>query len=409
MSALKTGLPRVRPVYQPIVDLDTGEVVAYEALARGPAGSDLEFPAALFGHARDHGLEGALDVECRAAAMRGALEARLPASVPLFVNAEPRWLGRPWPEHLAGIAETARRRLQVVVEITERALVADPAGLFAEVRRLREAGYGVALDDVGAVPDSLALMPFIDPDVIKLDLRLVQEHTRADVSGIVNAVAAQAEWSHATVLAEGIETEEHRQRALAAGATLGQGWLLGRPAPLPEAVRPPLVAGRSFTRPAPSSARTPFDVVRDHRTVRVVTKDLLLPVSHHLERHALRTTVSPVLLSAFEDDRHFTPGTAERYEKLARRCSFVGALGAGMGPVPVPGVRGARIPEDDPLRGEWVVCAVGPHFAGMLAAKDLGDDGPDRERRFEMVITHDRDLVVAAARTLLARIGPAAV
>ena len=53
-----------------------------------------------------------------------------------------------------------------------------------------------------------------------------------------------------------------------------------------------------------------------------------------------------------------------------------------------------------------MVCAVGPHFAGMLAAKDLGDDGPDRERRFEMVVTHDRDLVLEAARSLLDRIAP---
>lgn len=138
----------------------------------------------------------------------------------------------------------------------------------------------------------------------------------------------------------------------------------------------------------------------------MATKELLLPVSHHLERHALRTSDKPVLLSTFEDDRHFTAGTAERYEKLARHCSFVGALGVGMEAEPVPGVRGARLEPDDPLRGEWVVCAVGPHFAGMLAAKDLGDVGPDRQRRFEMVITHDRELVIEGARTLLSRIGP---
>jgi hypothetical protein len=51
-----------------------------------------------------------------------------------------------------------------------------------------------------------------------------------------------------------------------------------------------------------------------------------------------------------------------------------------------------------------VVCAVGPHFSGALIAKDLGDDGPDRERRFDVAITYDRGLVLAAARSLFTRI-----
>lgn len=206
-------LPTVRSLYQPIVDLLTGEVVAFEALARGPAGSDLESPAALFSHARQIGLEGHLDLECQAAAMRGALQQRLPAAMALFINAEPNWLDVPWPQHLASVREQAQDRLQIVVELTERALVADPARLLTAVERIREAGWGIALDDVGADPASLALMPFIEPDVIKLDLRLVQERTSTDIAGIVNAVLAQAERTGALILAEGIETEEHRARA----------------------------------------------------------------------------------------------------------------------------------------------------------------------------------------------------
>jgi EAL domain-containing protein (putative c-di-GMP-specific phosphodiesterase class I) len=115
------GLPSVRSVYQPIVDLVTGDVVAYEALARGPVGSEQEAPAALFARARELGIEGQLDIKCQAAAMRGALRQRLPRAIPLFVNAEPKWLQVPWPEHLTPILEQARERLQVVVEITERA------------------------------------------------------------------------------------------------------------------------------------------------------------------------------------------------------------------------------------------------------------------------------------------------
>ena len=377
--------------------------MAFEALARGPAGTELESPAALFAHAAEHGRQEELDLECQAAAMRGALQRRLPASVPLFVNTEPRWLASAWPPHLAPVAEQARDRLQVVIEITERALVADPAGLLAAVRRIRAAGWGVALDDVGADPASLALMPFIDPDVIKLDLRLVQQHTQRDVAGIINAVIAQSERSGAVILAEGIETEEHRTRALAMGATLAQGWLFGRPGPLPDGARP-TTHDLAFTREHREPAGTPFEVAAHSLRVRTATKGLLLPMSHHLERHALRTSEKPVLLSAFEDAKHFTPGTVERYAGLARHCSFVGALGAGMTADPVPGVRGAHLDDADRLRDEWVVAVVGPHFAGALIARDLDDTGPDRDRRFEMAITYDRDLVLQAARSLFGRI-----
>jgi EAL domain-containing protein (putative c-di-GMP-specific phosphodiesterase class I) len=398
-------LPVVQPVYQPIVDLRTGDVLGYEALARGPAGSPLESPDALFALAREQGTEADLDFECQAAAMRGALDHGLPASIPLFINAEPAWLRTPWPAALRDVRDRAQQRLQVVIEITERALVNDPAGLFAAVRRIREAGWGIALDDVGAASASLALMPFIDPDVIKLDLRLIQNNTTAEIATIINAVIAQAERSGAIVLAEGIETPEHAERALAMGATVGQGWLLGRPAPLPSRHVIP-VHDLSFTRPHHLSPSTPFEMIRHVRPVRTASKGMLLAMSHHLERHALGTVCAPVLLSTFEDATHFTTGTAARYQALARRCAFVAALGAGMNAGPVPGVRGADLAADDRLAGEWVVAVVGPHFSGALIAKDLGDTGPDRERRFDVAITYDRELVLDAARSLFDRITP---
>jgi DICT domain-containing protein len=75
-----------------------------------------------------------------------------------------------------------------------------------------------------------------------------------------------------------------------------------------------------------------------------------------------------------------------------------------MPPHPAAGVRGGALGVHDPLAGEWVVAVVGPHFAGALIAKDLGDDGPDAERRFSFTVTYERELVVRAARTLLRRI-----
>jgi DICT domain-containing protein len=129
-------------------------------------------------------------------------------------------------------------------------------------------------------------------------------------------------------------------------------------------------------------------------------------MSHYLESHALAAAEPPVLLAAFEHVRHFTPATARRYERLATHCSFVAALGAGLPERPADGVRGADLPPGDPLTGEWVVTTVGPHFAGALVARDLGDSGEDADRRFAFVVTHDHDVVLRAGRALLGRIAP---
>src|SRR3712207_2307682 len=124
------------------------------------------------------------------------------------------------------------------MEITERAIAARPAELLRTVERVRELGWAIAVDDVGAESMSLAFLPLLCPDVVKLDLRLVQERPGPAVAEIMNAVNAYAERSGAVVLAEGVEHEGHLEAARGLGATLGQGWLFGRPAPGPVAGRP---------------------------------------------------------------------------------------------------------------------------------------------------------------------------
>jgi DICT domain-containing protein len=114
-----------------------------------------------------------------------------------------------------------------------------------------------------------------------------------------------------------------------------------------------------------------------------------------------------VILGAFEDVRHFTPATRRRYAELAERVAFVGALGRGIATVPAPGVRGAVLHPDDPVNGEWHVAVMAPHFCAALVAGDLGDTGPDPDRRFDYVLTYDRDLVSQIAAGLMGRMLPA--
>ena len=183
----------MRSVFQPIVEIDTGRVVAYEALARGPRGP-LERPDELFAAARAAARLAELDQVCRTAALRGALEQGLTAPLTLFVNVEPEVLdsradGRrcsAWPRPPpAGCGSSWR----------------SPSGPWPPGRpsccapwsASAPMGWGVAVDDVGAEPMSLAFMPLLRPDVVKLDLRLVQERPGPEVAEIMNAVNAYAE------------------------------------------------------------------------------------------------------------------------------------------------------------------------------------------------------------------------
>ncbi|WP_369140237.1 EAL domain-containing protein [Modestobacter versicolor] len=397
----------VTSVFQPIVELDSGRVVAYEALARGPEGP-LGAPDELFAVARAEGFLTQLDQACRAAALRGAVEQGLLAPLTVFVNVEPDALDDAPLAALFDLPDRLPDDLQVVLEITERALAARPAELLRTVARVREAGWAIALDDVGAESLSLAFMPLLRPDVVKLDLRLVQERPGPAIAEIMNAVNAYAEASGAVLLAEGIEDGRHLRMARALGATLGQGWLFGRPGPGPVPGQRTGALRLPEARPADADAAevSPFACLPPEVAVREAPKALLIELSKQLERQAMRLGETCVVASTFQESRHVTPATRLRYRDLAERVAFVAAVGEDLPVEPLPGLRGADLAPTDPVRGEWDVVVLSPHFSAALLARDLGDDGPDLDRRFAFALTYERDTVVRAANSLLSRVAP---
>ena len=240
--------------------------------------------------------------------------------------------------------------------------------------------------------------------MIKLDLHLVQQRADAEIAAIATAVGADAERRNAIVLAEGIETLEHLDRARVLGAQLGQGWLFGRPRPLCD----PSPSHSTPFKPkgVASTAATPWELVRDRPDRRTTTKALLMPMSDHLEQHGTAGPDRAVVLSAFQQATHFTPATAARYERLARRCSLVGAIARDLRPF-VAGVRHGTLTAGHPLEREWTVTVVTPHYAGALIAREHHETSDnDSERVFDYVITYDRPTVVAAARSLMQHLAP---
>lgn len=147
---------------------------------------------------------------------------------------------------------------------------------------------------------------------------------------------------------------------------------------------------------------TPFGLVRAKGGLRVARKARLITLSRYVEEQADNHLDPPIVLATFQRPEFFTPATARRYRKLAATCPAVVLLGAS--PVVDPAVHCAAIDPADPLADEWVVVVVGAHYAAALIACDLGDSGPDRDRRFEYLLTHDREVVVTAGQMLLSRL-----
>ncbi|HET6481478.1 MAG TPA: EAL domain-containing protein, partial [Actinoplanes sp.] len=291
----------IYPLYQPIVDLATRALVGVEALARGPAGSPVEFPDALFPAAVRAGLLPQLDQLCAARALEIAREAGEIVPPLLFVNAEPAAMNHPLaPDLIAAI--TSPRLFRIVLEFTERALATHPAGLLDIAHGVHCGSGALALDDVGAEPLSLAFLPLIEPEVVKLDMHLLREPHAAATVDTAATVCAYAERAGAMVLAEGVETEDDLATAQSLGAQWGQGWLFGHPGPLTA------LAGRPVHRYARlRSARpdlhlptgTPFDLASMRHYARSGSQQTVDALTGYLMSLAARAGPHAVVLGAF--------------------------------------------------------------------------------------------------------------
>lgn len=390
------------PAYQPIVALRDGSVVGYEALARWPQFGQLN-PATVFAHARAHRRADELDQMCIDASIDTALQAGIADDLVLSVNCEP---SSPYLSPMTRQpALAARDGLAVMFEITERRLLSQPRLLLQKVAALRRDGFLIALDDVGAHPDSSALLDIISPDVMKLDLALVQSQPNDQQAQTLSAILAHHERTGALILAEGIESDEHLEQALALGADLGQGYRFGRPGVLGGPAGSWSAVPRRQPAAAPASD-SPFGLVENHHRMRTARKSTVVAFSRHIETQAQRAADPPMVLAALQRLQHLTPRTLQRYRDLARKSPLVAVFGQQMVEEPGDGIRGVSLTGNDPLNLEWTVVALGPHTAAALIARErIRGAAPraDGDRRFDFVVTYDRELVTATARSLLHR------
>lgn len=213
-------------VCQPIVDLQGGQTVGFEALSRFPRRLAAT-PDAWFQQAHAVGL----GVELELTAVERALELleELPPEVFLAINVGPKALLD--PQLAAMLAQT--RAEAVVLELTEHVRVDDYPGLSEALAEIRPRGPALAIDDTGAGYASLAHIVRLSPDIIKLDRSLTGgidgDPIRSRLAALIVELARDM---GAKVIAEGIGNAAEMSAIRALGVDYGQGYYIGRPAPL---------------------------------------------------------------------------------------------------------------------------------------------------------------------------------
>jgi EAL domain-containing protein (putative c-di-GMP-specific phosphodiesterase class I) len=217
-------------VFQPIVDLDDGNIVAVEALSRFTDPSHRS-PDVWFREARDVGLGVALEVAAARLALRSL--PLLPWSVSLALNFSSEALGSAEFTTLMGHHPVDR----LIVEVTEQ--TDGPTSTLQDaLAPWRWGGLLVAVDDVGAGYSTLGRIVQLQPDLIKLDITLtrgLQSDPGRQI--LIGKLQEYAGGVGATLIAEGIETAEQMAQLRALGVRVGQGYHLGRPGPLPAPTR----------------------------------------------------------------------------------------------------------------------------------------------------------------------------
>ncbi len=224
------------PWFQPLVRLDDGRTVGYEALVRWHHPQrGLLLPGAFLPVAEDSGQIEAIDWQMYRMVCRAGADLVRDGGF-ININVSPRhFQGNDLDTRLLAVTTEADFDPAALrVEVTEGTLLGDPEAVAKVLQRLRDAGIEAALDDFGTGYSSLGYVHQFPLKMIKIDRSFVTPLGQQDSSrsvAVIGAILALARSLGLEVVAEGIETEQQRQILQDMGCEYGQGYLLGRPQP----------------------------------------------------------------------------------------------------------------------------------------------------------------------------------
>ncbi len=226
---------RLHGVFQPILDMHSGEYFAFEGLIRGPRESSLHSPQALFDCARQLNMTCQFEHLCREIVLTDYARLNLPgklfinASIPCLNDAEFRENGGLPHLQALGLAPG-----QIVIEITENHLVSDFSALHDALADYRSLGFDLAMDDLGEGFSNLRMWSEVRPEFVKIDRHFITGIADDPLKfQLVRAMHQIAETCGSRLIAEGIETEAEFTTIRDLGIRFTQGYLIARPAAEP--------------------------------------------------------------------------------------------------------------------------------------------------------------------------------
>jgi EAL domain-containing protein (putative c-di-GMP-specific phosphodiesterase class I) len=225
---------QITTVFQPIVNILHGGLLGFEALSRGPAGTQAHSPINLFEAAAATDLVFELDRHCRRRALRTARDLPLPHR--LFINVvpasmyDPDFQGASLIRLLEGLGLSPER---IVLEVSEQYAIENYTLFVEALQNFTQMGFSIAVDDIGAGYSGLEKIAHLNPRYLKFDMQLVRDIDRSHVKReMARALKTFADKMDSQIIAEGIEREGEQKACADLGIDFGQGYLLARPAPL---------------------------------------------------------------------------------------------------------------------------------------------------------------------------------
>lgn len=258
---------KLTALFQPLLDLNSGEFLGYEGLIRGPADSPLHSPAKLFSTALQQGLSLELEMLCRQIVLETFARLGLPGS--LFLNVSPETLMHPSFKNgqtLEFMAQLGISPERVIIEITENQPTFDFVAMRSALLHYRAMGFKIAIDDLGEGFSSLRLWSELRPEFIKIDMHFVQGVDTDPVKlQFLKSIQQIALSCGTNVIAEGVETEAELKVVKDIGIAVGQGYFIARPSQTP-----PLLASSETSRvlnAAESAAPTHLELASQTREI----------------------------------------------------------------------------------------------------------------------------------------------
>lgn len=222
---------KIRTLYQPIVELSSGEAVGFEALSRAEQADAEKLGVHLFVAAAKADLDGELDQTCRSLSI--VRRPGLATGRALFVNCLPSTFYEPMRDLEQMLHEWEEDGLspgQLVFEITENITHEQLRRILPNVRKLQARGYRFAVDDVGTGTSNLQLIADLEPQFIKMDISLTRGIALSNrKQALATYLLELADRCDAELIAEGIENQPDCDMVQTLGIHLGQGYLLGMP------------------------------------------------------------------------------------------------------------------------------------------------------------------------------------